>query len=289
MNQFLPSRYVEMVHRLALGIEPIDAQRARRLSYPLQVGYDAQVDSKRPAIERHQSNLFALRYQPGVAERVLPPGETERVDLRFFDLAEPFYKPEHDRRRVVPRRLSIPILKLKEVEIEEVADRREFRRRIRRPAFFPGAAYDCSVTTTGLRGRVLRDGKPMRWARVVATLRGATVVVGRAHGDDRGEFLLLINARVTSGSVWPDPLEIEVAVFGPATAPTPDPEDLPTRDPLWDLPLETLAAPGADEDLVATGEQLPNTADLNYTKSVTREITFTLGKCIYEEFEIPAP
>lgn len=277
MNQFLPSRYDEMVHRLALGIEPIDAQRARRLLYQLQVGYDAELSGlKRPRIERHNSNLFALRYQPGV------PGTLPQVDLRFFDLSEPFYKPENDRRRIVPRRLRIPILRLTDVESAETGDRRGFRRRVRRPVFFPGAAYDFCATTTGLRGRVMRNNQPMRWARVVAVLKGTTLVVGRAHGDDRGEFLLLINAKVTSGSTWPVPLEVEVSVFGPATVPTPVPADLPTRDPLWDLPLETLVAPGITADGVEAGEDLPTP----YTSSVKRDITFTLGKCLYEEFEI---
>jgi hypothetical protein len=283
MNEFLPSRYLEVVHQLALGIEPIDAQRARRLSYPLQVGYDAgQFGLKRPPIERHYSNLFALRYQLGVAERVLPPGVVERVDLRFFDLAEPFYKPQNDRRRIVPRRLSIPILKLADVESQEATDRKEFRRRIRRPVFFPGAAYDFSATSTGLRGRVLRGGKPMRWARVDAVLNGTTVV-GRAHGDDRGEFLLLINAQVTSGSVWPDPLNINVRVFGPETAPVPSPAEL---DPLWDLPVEPLEPDPDLVDLVASGEKLPDQLPLKYTATVNRVITFILGKCLYEKFEI---
>jgi len=277
MNQFLPSRYDEMVHRLALGIEPIDAQRARRLLYQLQVGYDAELSGlKRPRIERHTSNLFALRYQPGV------PGTLPQVDLRFFDLSEPFYKPENDRRRIVPRRLRIPILRLTDVESAEAGDRGRFRRRVRRPVFFPGAAYDFCATTTGLRGRVMRNHQPLRWARVVAVLKGTTLIVGRAHGDDRGEFLLLINAKVTSGSTWPIPLEVEVSVFGPATAPTPVPADLPTRDPLWDLPLETLVDPGIDVDPVEAGEELPTP----YTSSVKRDITFTLGKCLYEEFEI---
>ena len=43
MNEFLSSRYVEVIHRLALGIEPIDAQHGRRLSYPLQMKHDAEV------------------------------------------------------------------------------------------------------------------------------------------------------------------------------------------------------------------------------------------------------
>jgi len=282
MNQFLPSRYVELIDQLAVGIEPMDALRASRLSYQLQVAHDAALRGlRRPPVERHDSNLFSLRYQPGA---------TTPLDLRFFDLAEASYKPQNDRRRIVPRRLRIPFLNLADVETQEnnealAAHRstRDFRRRIRRPAFFPGAAYSFDAMATGLRGRVMRGGKPMRWARVVATLEGEIVVVGRAHGDDRGEFLLLINSAVTTGSSTPKPLRIEVSVFGPATAPTPASPDLPKIDPLWDLPLEILAAPGA-ADPVATGEQLPDQPPpQSYTATVTRVIEFTLGKCLSGE------
>ncbi|HEX5703534.1 MAG TPA: hypothetical protein VFX97_10085 [Pyrinomonadaceae bacterium] len=277
MNQFLPERFDEIIHRLALGIEPIDAQRGRRLSYELQVGYDATLAGlRRPPIERHNSNLFALRYQPGV------PDSTGRVDLRFFDQGDSTYRAEKDRRRIVPRRLRIPILTESDVEAQEQISRLDFRRRTRRPQFFPGAAYDFTGSSTCMRGRVVRAGAAMRWARVVARLAGSPVVVGRAHGDDRGEFLLLINAAVTSGSAWPDPLEITVSVFGPDPFPPVVAADVKARDPLWDLPLEALSAPGAAVDNVATGDQLPG----EYTKSVTDTFTFKLGKCLYQEFEI---
>ncbi len=279
MNAFLPSRYVERVERLALGIEPMDALHARQLSYALRVEHDGtHLGLRRPLIEHHSSNRYALRYQPG-----LPAS----VDLRFFDIAERFYRPEKDRRRIVPRRLSIPILSLADVEAAEETEAqaanknsKDFKRRIRRPVFFPGAAYDFNPTATGLRGRVIRGGQPMRWARVEARLAGTALVVGRAHGDDRGEFLLLINSAVTTGSTLPKPLNIDVIVRGPATAPTPASPDLPILDPLWDLPLEFLAAPGA-ADPVASGEQPPNQPPAqNYTASVTRTVEFTLGKCL---------
>jgi len=276
-NEFLPSRYVEVIQRLAIGIEPIDSQRAGRLGYPLQVQHEAAVSGlPRPPIERHTSNLYALRYQPGV---------TTPLNLRFFDSPVPPYRSEYDRRRIVARRLNIPIFKLADVEALEKADadaahkeEKDFKRRIRRPIFFPGAAYDFSATTTGLRGRVMRDGLPMRWARVVAALAGSDVIVGRAHGDDRGEFLLLINANVATGSAVPQPLAIEVSVFGPKDAPTPPSPELPDLDPLWDLPLETLANPG-DDDPVATGVQLPWIDP----KKVTRVVRFILGKCLTGE------
>lgn len=270
MNQFLASRFVEVIQRLALGIEPIDAQSARRLSYALQVVYDVSpLGLPRPPIERHASNLYALRYQPGVSQQ---------IDLRFFDLSERTYKPQYDRRRVVPRRLSIPVLSLGDVETQEQAGKKDFKRRIRRPVFFPGAAYEFSPTATGLRGRVMRNTKPMRWARVVATQPGGTLVAGQAHGDDRGEFLLLINSKVTSGSGLPIPLVLDVSIFGPEPEPEPIPASLPETDPLWDLPLEMLASPG-DDDPVAAGERRP----ANYTATVTRPVEFTLGKCISGE------
>jgi hypothetical protein len=275
MNEFLPSRYVEIVHRLALGIEPIDAHCRRRLSYPIQLNYDAeQFNLPRPPIDRHLSNLFSLRYLPGV---------TTPIDVRAFDLSDPRYDPKYDRRRIVPRRLRIPILSLIDVENQERLDRRQFRRRIRRPLFFPGAAYAFNFTATALRGQVLRNGKPMRWARVVARLAGQPLVVGRAHGDDRGEFFLLINANAVTGSTLPDPLDIDVSVTGPTVIPVPVPPNQPELDPLWDLPLETLAAPGAAADPVATGETLPPT----YAATVTETITFTLGRSLYREFVIP--
>jgi hypothetical protein len=287
MNQFLPSRYVETIERLALGIEPMDALHARPLSYELQVEHEASLAGlRRPPVERHTSNRYALRYQPGV---------TTPLDLRFFDLSERVYSPEHDRRRIVPRRLRIPILSLADVETQELTEAqaanknaKDFKRRVRRPVFFPGAAYDFTATATGLRGRVIRDGQPMRWARVVATLASTSVVVGRAHGDDRGEFLLLINSAVTTGGATPKPLRIDVSVVGPATAPAPPVPDTEKLDPLWDLPLEILAAPGIN-DAVATGEQLPDQPPAqNYTATITRTVEFTLGKCLsgLEDFVI---
>lgn len=276
-NEFLPSRYVELIERLALGIEPIDSQRSARLTYPLQIQHETSAAKlPRPPIERHQSNLYALRYQKGI---VSP------LQLRFFDSTQVFYRPEHDRRRIVARRFSIPILDRPAVETAEKTEAdgvpreaKDFRRRVRRPVFFPGAAYDFSATTTGLRGRVMRDGKPMRWARITATLDGSTVIVGRAHGDDRGEFLLLINATVTSTSAVPKPLAIKVTVTGPLNMPIPTSPEQPAADPLWDLPVETMATPG-DPDPAANGETVPWVA----TKEVNRVINFSIGECLTGE------
>ena len=169
MNEFLPSRFVESVKRLALGLEPIDAALRLRPSYPIDVTFDvAPLGLPRPAIDHHRTGLHVLLYSAAL---------TSPVDLRLVDHA----------RRYVPRRLRIPIL------TKAAADAAPAARRVRRPVMFPGAAYDVA-DATGVRGRVVRGGQAMRWARVVARLPGAGPVVGRAHGDDRGEFLLLIGA-----------------------------------------------------------------------------------------------
>jgi len=274
MNEFLPNEYDEIIHRLALGIEPIDGQQGGRLSYELQIQHEETLAGlRRPPIERHHSNLFSLRYQPGIKSPLA---------LRMFDTDQPSYKPESDRRRVVPRRFLIPVLTRTAVENQERADRREFRRRIRRPVFFAGAAYDLSASATALRGHVWRNNQPMRWARVVARLAGQTVVLGRAHGDNRGEFLLILNARAVTGSTLPQPLNVDVSISGPVPVPAPASPNQEKIDPLWDLPVETLAAPGSASDSVATGEDLPG----NYTATIMQTVAFTLGRCIYREFTI---
>jgi hypothetical protein len=249
MNEFLDGSFTENVQRLALGLEPIDAQRRARIAAPIEVTFDeVPLGLPRPPVERHPSCLHALRFLPGVKTT---------VNLRFFDAA----------RRFVPRRLSIPILTQAQAELHPYTDR------VRRPFLFPGAAYDVSETATGLRGRVVRGGAPMRWARVEATLPGSGLLVGRAHGDDRGEFLLLIGSSAIPVGDLVNPLSVNVTVFAPAAAPVPATPELPSLDPLWDLPLETASSPGS-ADPVSAGEQQP----ADYTVTVTRAVDFFLGR-----------
>lgn len=259
MNQFLSSRFVEHIERLALGLEPLDAGRLTRLATPLQITFDtAPLGLPRPPIERHDSCLHVLRYTPTLSGP---------VDLRFFDARKFLYRPESDRRRFVPRRLRIPILAV------AGADAQPYTHRIRRPLLFPGAAYDVSETATGMRGRVRRNNIPVRWTRIEAKLLGSGVVVGRAHGDDRGEFLLLIHANASPVGDLVDPFPVEVTIFAPTIVPVPGSPDLPQRDPLWDLPLEETPAPG-QADTVSAGEVLPT----GYSAKVTQTVAVLLGK-----------
>ena len=137
----------------------------------------------------------------------------------------------------------------------EPRSRRPFR--TRRPSLFPGAAYPASSGATGLRGSVARAGEPLRWVRVEARINGGELV-GRAHGDDRGEFLLLVALPATHVGVVTDPLPVTLTVLASDTPPAPTRPDLPALDPYWDLPQELLAPPGTRSDLVADGVTAPN-------------------------------
>ncbi|HYU15380.1 MAG TPA: hypothetical protein VEL05_04895, partial [Candidatus Acidoferrum sp.] len=145
----------------------------------------------------------------------------------------------------------------------------------------PGATYDVSGTATGLRGRCRRtaDGTPVRWVRVEAWTHDAAGArierVGRAQGDDRGEFLLLINA--DASGVGPLDLAAGVSVIVDVHAPPVPgavPPDVRAADPLWDLPVETVTGAGA-ADPVSLGEAIPAGSTL-----VSRTEAFDLGRCM---------
>jgi hypothetical protein len=274
MNAVLPEIWAERLHRLAVGFEPLDPVAGGRVPHPVRFEVEgppprpptrsgpyrmaAREGQLRAVVDRHDSSLFALLYQPRL--------EGETVDLRVYDLS----------RRRVARRFRVPILPPGSLAGGEPAALTRARR-TRRPALFPGAAYDTGSRITGLRGRVLRGGAPLRWARVEARLEPGGALVGRAHGDDRGEFLLVLTPDASPPAELTDPLEARVTVFGPAVAPVPVPATLAAGDPLWDLPLEPLPAPG-DPDPVSSGEALP--AGYVATATSTRIVPFRLGRLI---------
>ncbi len=258
MNEFVPEGFDERVEHLALGLEPQDAQRGCIIARSIGISFDEQARGlRRPPIERHNSCRHVLRYFPGL-------GET--VDLRLVA----------SNRRFVPRRLRIPVLTL------EAARNEPYTQRVRRPALFPGAAYDVHRTATGLRGRVVRNGGVMRWTRIFVTLPGSgnpEIVVGLAHGDDRGEFFLLISPQTIPVGDLIDPVSARVRIWGPAI--TPSPASAGESDPLWDLPLEAAPAP-QDPDRVSPGLDPPQ----EYTELHSELVEFRLGRTESREFTL---
>jgi len=276
MNEILPEFFAENVRRLALGLEPLDAPSRERIPFPIRVTFDnAPLGLRRPPVDRHHSCLYALLFDPSF---------DDLVDLRFFEPPVTFgLRVWSASIRYVPRRLRIPI------RTRATADAKPFTDRVRRPVLFPGPAYDVQSLATALRGRVLRNGQPMRWARVEARLTGTATVIARAHGDDHGEFLLVLGSNPVMPLLSPDDsqFDLDVEVFGPATPPVPPDPDSPFFDSLWGLPLEepaSLAAvdPVVPDDPIFAGDLQP----AGYTKSVLKVVTFTLGKTSREEFSV---
>lgn len=296
-NAVLSAGWVETVRRLRVGIEPVDLLRDRGPldelalhleSVPLPTlppGPDVSPGDADgaglPRVRPNHAGRFALAFG-----RPLIDEPQARIVVRLVDPS----------RRWVPRRLSIPVPTLDAVvDAEEAHDQdpaSPLAPRACQPALFPGAAYGEAAGATIVRGRVRwADLSPARWVRVVATTRDPVAIVdgdgnvvdserpiiGRAHGDDRGEFLLVVGplpkelATVRSQTV---DLSIEVrarpepAAGVPVTSPTGS-----RSDPLWHLPVEMVGAltPG---DAVAAGTVLP----AGYTSTVTRDITCRRGR-----------
>ncbi len=266
------------VHRLAVGLEAVDVASGGRVPPPLHVirddrpledgllvrleGAGRDVASALPRFERHRTCRHVIRYEPGRFRT----GHTS-VTVRLVESTGGM-----GRRRFVPRRLEIPLLD------PDVADDRDTEFRIRRPRLFPGAAYPVQRTATGLRGWVVRGDEIVRWARIEAVRSGGDRVLARAHGDDRGEFLLLLGADARPPGDPTGTVELEVRAFGPDSAPSPS-SDLRARvDALWDLPVETLPE-ARDPDPVSRGEALPT----GYGRSASRTIQVPLGRIVSEQ------
>ncbi len=267
MNEFLDARWSESVRRLALGIEPQDPLLGGRIGRPIGVAIDGvaepvparlrdpdaspwEVPDVLETLERRNTGRHVILYRDGVADP---------VSLRFRDPTE----------RFVPRRLRVRLPTPASLG------------RVIRPALYPGAAYDVPTGAVGLRGRILRDGAPLRWARAEARRIEDDVRVGIAFGDHAGEFLLLLDSSASTGAELTLPIRLRVTVFGPDTAP--DPATLPGSavDPLWDLPVEEVVdAPAGDA--VLAGVEVP--AGYVSRPGSIREVEFGLTGLGREEF-----
>lgn len=235
MNTFVPANFVEHVDRLAVGLEPLDALSTMRIARPVDVVLDAAPALSPLALPRHGSGRFVLLFASGV---------DTPVSLRLVPAD----------RRFVPRRMTFPFLDETAVlHAEQTGDDVPAASRAWRPRLFPGAAYDVPHTATGVRGTVTRGGTPVRWTRVEASLAGTPI--GLAHGDDRGEFLLVLgpNGDVSGTGDLVSPIDVTIDVYARDPALPEDPSD-----PLADLPLETAAAPGSATDGVSDGTTHPD-------------------------------
>lgn len=276
MNTVLPSRWSERIHRLALGVEPVDAARGGRIGLPVQVAMDIWDGRDRrtpPGLPWDPADPRERIARNGACRHrlLLRPGIASPLGIRLMDAEK----------RYVPRRLSVELpdtLSPPESPPGSPPGRR-LPGRVIRPALFPGAAYPAPTGAVGCRGRVTRvDDTTVRWARVVAERTDGTVI-GRAHGDENGEFLLLLSSQTVVGAEMALPLRATVTVFGPGVPPSPAPGD-PADDPLWDLPLEAADDTGFGEAVLA-GEDVPD----GYVAGSVRTVEFGLDGLRSEEFD----
>lgn len=207
---------LQVLHRLALGVEPIDALRH------LPIGPRVRVGREVTQVHRRRRAGGVLDPLARRTDRPLETNGTGRFKLRHGgDVgATAIVRIDDPTRSYVPRRFEVPLWTLAEVDTP-TGPYIPVRSRLLRPSLLPGSAYPAPRGATGLRGRIARNNQPVRWARVEALGPGG-LVVGRAHGDERGEFLLVL---IGTGTMTPPPpatLDVQLVMYGPAGE-SPDP------------------------------------------------------------------
>jgi hypothetical protein len=263
--------------RLALGVEVIDAVRGDPAD--VQIGEE---DVPRP-LPPVSYDGFAPSYDVGIGLPLLPRGSRPgRFYLAFTSESTPL-PPARLRvldagRRYVPRRVQVPFAPLAVVVAEDATGARPAPRG-RLLGVFPGAAYPVEGSSTGIRGRVVDgSGAPVRWVRAEARHPVRGTRMGYAHGDDRGEFLLLLDTPASALDA-PTALDFGVDILieaQPVGAPLPPPlTGDPANDPLSDLMPEVLPAIGAP-DAVSAGDQTPT----GFTRTGTTSVECRLGRLI---------
>jgi hypothetical protein len=276
----VPAGRADVLHRLALAVQPRDAVTAGPLPAGIRVGLETPRARTHPRRGRPPFPAVPLE---GAAVFVLRHGHRERktVTLRVDDPA----------RRWLPRRFTVPLWTVREVEEVDANPGRPggpipAESRLLRPWLLPGPAFAVVKGATGLRLRVTRESVPVRWARVEAFGAGGHRI-GWAHGDEHGEALLLISG--TGAVPPPAPARFDVALrfHVPARRAEPDP-----ADPLADLALERVTRSSAppvagdlDNDLLRGITAPPGylTADQDVVTALT------IGEVTPFGYDVPSP
>jgi hypothetical protein len=221
-----------VLHRLALGVECLDAVTGRLVCTSVLVG-------------REMDPLLLPRmHDPEWPCFSLPGKGVGRSYLRF-DHTIPVHIPLRLRlvdpsRRFVPRRLELPLWTLAEILAAEAAPPVvPAASRILRPWLWPGSAALLPSGMTVIRGTIRTGAAPVRWARLTAVRHG-DVTVGHGHADERGEFTVVITDTGSLPPPAPSTIDIDLQIIAP------DPAAPPPVDPLdryADLVAEPVARP----------------------------------------------
>ena len=289
MNLFAPPRYDERITGLAIGVECVDTLSGRPVpdsvvtveSFTVVpragVASDATVRPLLPSrLRRQRDGRHALRWLD-VYDRVSLPAAGD--GLPGFEVVLRV-EVERTGRQLVPRRVRVEAPPLDGTStpgggvpgvganVGEGATRRIH--------LHPGVGAAVPPGATVVHGTVVDGGDPtvaMPWARAVARDSFGDVV-GWAHGDDRGELVLVVTSpELVTGT------EMDVEVEAAADAPLPAGSD----DPLDHQLVEDVPATATpDDDPAATGRRL----DPARTRRATQPLTLPVGRATTTTFSL---
>lgn len=271
-------------HRLALGVQWIDALTQLPIEAPAGAAWlnDLEAIGTRPIVQRleaHSQGRHAIRHAGRyrkLLDHTVAEGDPLAHAVRAFgarDARVAAYATAQDPRRYVPRRVAFTPVLAGGVPPASVVNTRT-------AWLWPGAAYPLPSRSTGLRGRIRREASPgvhatVPWTRVIVTRAGAgpasfatEAQIGWAHGDDRGEFLLVLgNGALSGAAALPAALNLNVWVFLPPALPA-----FNAADPLASLPLESAGTDAIND--VLKGLAVPP----SYVPQAVRSLSLALGE-----------
>jgi hypothetical protein len=267
------AEHADVLHRLALAVDCRDTVTHHRVATEVRIGREVPQEVLPLGHDRAWPCWNLIVKDAGRAVVMLDLRAPTTVRLRIAD----------PRRRYVARRFDLPLWTLREVLDQESAGSPvPAASRLLGPWLLPGSAAALSRGTTAIRGRVVRGTDPVRWPRITARGPGQQAV-GWAHGDERGEFVLVIEDTGTLPP--PAPTQLPIQLFVTARIPsTPDP-----FDPYADLTIEPIprsAAPPGPDDLdnnVLRGRKTPT--DHVSSTTVPPPISVPVG----QEFLLASP
>jgi hypothetical protein len=221
--------HADVLHRLALAVDCRDTVTQHRVAIEVRIGREVSQEVLPRGHDRAWPCWNLAAKGAGRAVIVLDLRTPTTVRLRIAD----------PRRRYVARRFDLPLWTLKEVlDAESAGSPVPAASRLLRPWLLPGSAAALSRGTTTVRGRVVLGTEPVRWPRITARGPG-NQAVGWAHGDERGEFVLVIEDTGTLPPPAPTQLPVQLSMTARIPS-TPDP-----FDPYADLTIEPLPRPAA--------------------------------------------
>ena len=197
-----------VLHRLALAVDCVDALTGRPGTPGVRAGREAdprllprRFDHSWPCLDldMRASGRFTVRRETPVPDTFI---------VRIADAGRSF----------APRRLRAHLWTEAQIgaadRIPPAGPYVPVLSRLLRPWLLPGPAAALSRSATAIRGRVERNGMAVRWPRITA-LGPGNVEVGWAHGDDRGEFQLVVTGTGTLPPPAPSTLGLDIVVSAP--------------------------------------------------------------------------